>query len=61
MSTTPRPDEPGATRGRLRQTVAIMDLGTVLGIWAHPDDDIYLSAGLMAILQQMIKVHLQSD
>jgi LmbE family N-acetylglucosaminyl deacetylase len=22
-------------------------LGTVLGIWAHPDDDIYLSAGLM--------------
>ena len=26
-----------------------MDLGTVLGIWAHPDDDIYLSAGLMAM------------
>jgi LmbE family N-acetylglucosaminyl deacetylase len=25
------------------------DLGTILGIWAHPDDDIYLSAGLMAI------------
>lgn len=24
------------------------DLGTVLGIWAHPDDDIYLSSGLMA-------------
>ena len=24
------------------------DLGTVLGVWAHPDDDIYLSAGLMA-------------
>jgi LmbE family N-acetylglucosaminyl deacetylase len=23
-------------------------LGTVLGLWAHPDDDIYLSAGLMA-------------
>src|SRR3990172_938026 len=23
-------------------------LGTVLGIWAHPDDDIYLSSGLMA-------------
>jgi LmbE family N-acetylglucosaminyl deacetylase len=23
------------------------DLGTVLGVWAHPDDDIYLSAGLM--------------
>lgn len=25
-----------------------MDLGTVLGVWAHPDDDIYLTAGLMA-------------
>jgi LmbE family N-acetylglucosaminyl deacetylase len=25
-----------------------MDLGTVLGIWAHPDDETYLSAGLMA-------------
>ena len=25
-----------------------MRLGTVLGVWAHPDDDIYLSAGLMA-------------
>jgi LmbE family N-acetylglucosaminyl deacetylase len=24
-------------------------LGTVLGVWAHPDDDIYLSSGLMAV------------
>ena len=24
-------------------------LGTVLGVWAHPDDDIYLTAGLMAL------------
>ena len=24
------------------------ELGTVLGIWAHPDDEAYLSAGLMA-------------
>ena len=24
------------------------ELGIVLGVWAHPDDDIYLSAGLMA-------------
>ena len=23
-------------------------LGTILGVWAHPDDDTYLSAGLMA-------------
>ena len=29
-----------------------MDLGTVLGVWAHPDDDIYLSAGLMAVAAQ---------
>ena len=25
-----------------------VDLGTVLGIWAHPDDEAFLSAGLMA-------------
>ena len=24
------------------------DLGTILGIWAHPDDETYLTAGLMA-------------
>jgi LmbE family N-acetylglucosaminyl deacetylase len=24
-------------------------LGTILGVWAHPDDDIYLSSGLMAV------------
>ena len=30
-----------------------MDLGTTLGIWAHPDDDIYLSSGLMAANAQM--------
>ena len=24
-------------------------LGTLLGVWAHPDDDIYLSSGLMVI------------
>lgn len=27
---------------------AVAFLGTVLGIWAHPDDETYLSAGLMA-------------
>jgi len=26
------------------------DLGTVLGVWAHPDDEAFLSAGLMAAL-----------
>ncbi len=25
-----------------------MELGTLLGVWAHPDDDIYLTSGLMA-------------
>lgn len=27
----------------------MQDLGTILGVWAHPDDDIYLSSGLMAV------------
>jgi LmbE family N-acetylglucosaminyl deacetylase len=25
------------------------DLGTLLGVWAHPDDEAYMSAGLMAV------------
>jgi LmbE family N-acetylglucosaminyl deacetylase len=25
-----------------------MELGTILGVWAHPDDETYLSAGIMA-------------
>ncbi len=28
------------------------DLGTVLGVWAHPDDEAYLSGGLMAVARQ---------
>lgn len=27
----------------------IAELGTILGIWAHPDDEAYLSGGLMAM------------
>lgn len=27
----------------------IADLGTVLGVWAHPDDEAYLSGGVMAL------------
>ncbi|WP_328459699.1 PIG-L family deacetylase [Actinoplanes sp. NBC_00393] len=27
----------------------ISDLGTILGVWAHPDDEAYLSGGLMAL------------
>src|SRR5690606_37622120 len=30
-------------------SVMITDLGTVLGVWAHPDDEAYLSGGLMAL------------
>ena len=25
------------------------DLGTVVGVWAHPDDEAYLTGGLMAL------------
>jgi LmbE family N-acetylglucosaminyl deacetylase len=28
--------------------MTVGDLGTILGVWAHPDDECYLSAGLMA-------------
>lgn len=28
---------------------AVSELGTILGVWAHPDDECYLSAGLMAL------------
>jgi LmbE family N-acetylglucosaminyl deacetylase len=27
---------------------AISDLGTILGVWAHPDDETYLTAGIMS-------------
>lgn len=29
--------------------LTISELGTILGVWAHPDDEAYLSAGLMAL------------
>lgn len=29
--------------------IGAVRLGTVLGVWAHPDDEAYLSAGLMAL------------
>src|SRR5438093_2334158 len=31
-----------------RMATAEGSLGTILGVWAHPDDETYLSAGLMA-------------
>ncbi|MDQ3988707.1 MAG: PIG-L family deacetylase [Actinomycetota bacterium] len=33
----------------IRSTAAVAELGTILGIWAHPDDEAYLSGGLMAL------------
>jgi LmbE family N-acetylglucosaminyl deacetylase len=30
-------------------TAAVAELGTILGVWAHPDDEAYLSGGLMAL------------
>ena len=30
-------------------TENVAELGTILGIWAHPDDEAYLSGGLMAL------------
>ncbi|GAA1647284.1 PIG-L family deacetylase [Catellatospora bangladeshensis] len=30
-------------------TSSAAELGTVLGVWAHPDDEVYLSGGLMAL------------
>ncbi len=29
--------------------IDIRSLGTILGVWAHPDDEAYLSAGIMAM------------
>ena len=30
----------------------VRSLGTILGVWAHPDDEAYLSAALMALAVQ---------
>jgi LmbE family N-acetylglucosaminyl deacetylase len=36
-------------RRRITGAAGARALGTVLGVWAHPDDEAYLSAGLMAL------------
>lgn len=46
--------DPGGTTGVDSAPVTpaheqVRRLGTVLGVWAHPDDEAYLSAGLMAL------------
>ena len=28
---------------------AVAELGTIMGVWAHPDDEAFLSAGLMRL------------
>ena len=48
-SATLRPLLPAtSTATTANPTTDAGDLGTVLGIWAHPDDEAFLSAGLMA-------------
>lgn len=32
-----------------RPTSGVAEIGVLLGVWAHPDDEAYLSAGLMAV------------
>ena len=33
----------------IRSGSDVSQLGTIMGVWAHPDDEAYLSAGLMAL------------
>lgn len=40
---------PETTQPRIDRQPAVETLGTVLGVWAHPDDEAFLSAGLMAL------------
>jgi LmbE family N-acetylglucosaminyl deacetylase len=34
--------------GRRQEEGRMDELGTILGVWAHPDDEAYLTAGIMA-------------
>jgi LmbE family N-acetylglucosaminyl deacetylase len=34
---------------RTRSSLTIASLGTILSVWAHPDDETYLAGGLMAL------------
>ena len=36
----------------IRTAAEARALGTVLGVWAHPDDETYLSSGLMALARR---------
>jgi LmbE family N-acetylglucosaminyl deacetylase len=37
------------TGGVIDSRSGVAELGTILGVWAHPDDEAYLSGGLMAM------------
>jgi LmbE family N-acetylglucosaminyl deacetylase len=39
----------GSRTGRFDAPSDVAGLGTILGVWAHPDDEAYLSGGLMAL------------
>lgn len=41
-----------AAMNTIRTTEDAGALGTVLGVWAHPDDETYLSAGLMVLARR---------
>jgi LmbE family N-acetylglucosaminyl deacetylase len=47
---TDSPDRPDPVTVRTAADAAA--LGTVLGVWAHPDDETYLSAGVMALARR---------
>jgi LmbE family N-acetylglucosaminyl deacetylase len=45
MTTTPQRDRQRTAR------LTVQDLGTTVGIWAHPDDETYLAGGVLAALR----------
>jgi LmbE family N-acetylglucosaminyl deacetylase len=42
-----------ADLARVTTASGVADLGTILGVWAHPDDEAYLSGGLMALARDV--------
>jgi LmbE family N-acetylglucosaminyl deacetylase len=46
---SPRPHVALEATPRRQAAAEVAELGTILGVWAHPDDEAYLSAGVMRI------------
>lgn len=46
--TTALPTSPPTPSTVVRTLDAVPELGTLLGVWAHPDDEVYLSGGILA-------------